>query len=475
MSLEPFNRLVRLVARAFYDDITMKGDNQPKTGRGDNRGMAVVVLDALTRRQWVREEDLAKSLKLHSKQLRRILRFFEEEKLVTRDHRKESAKGAKIFSAAVAATGDGQVVKEGEEKIKMHTHSYCCLDYAQIHDVVRYRMHRVKKKLKDELDSRNTIQEYICPNCARRYSAFDALQLVSLTDEYFHCENCNGELVAESDKLAAEEMGDGDDNARKRRREKLKDMLQKIEEQLKPLALQLARVKDLAVPEFGTLQAWEARASAAARANGDSNAIDSSKSSQGQGYGGTPMPYLGETRVEVALSGLEVKEEETESDTKATAMKVLPPWMIKQGMNLTKEQRGEVRPGSRIDQNSEPVDDKKQKDIKEDEKSIQDEYLKAYYEALVKRQQEQEETTRRMQQLEENRASTSDQTVGISEASAGRRVGMKSKREDDENDDVEWEEAPPSGNTGETYRLADLNVEADASADDEDDIDWEEG
>ena len=39
--------------------------------------------------QWVREEDLAKALKLHSKQLRRILRFFEEEKLVTRDHRKE--------------------------------------------------------------------------------------------------------------------------------------------------------------------------------------------------------------------------------------------------------------------------------------------------------------------------------------------------------------------------------------------------
>lgn len=42
-------RLVRLAARAFYDDITMKGDNQPKTGRGDNRGMTVVVLDALTR------------------------------------------------------------------------------------------------------------------------------------------------------------------------------------------------------------------------------------------------------------------------------------------------------------------------------------------------------------------------------------------------------------------------------------------
>ncbi|OAY83516.1 General transcription factor IIE subunit 1 [Ananas comosus] len=485
MSFEPFNRLVRLAARAFYDDITMKGENQPKTGRGDNRGIAVVVLDALTKRQWVREEDLAKSLRLHSKQLRRTLRFFEEEKLITRDHRKESAKGAKIYSAAAAAAIDGQVVKEGDEKIKMHTHSYCCLDYAQIFDVVRYRMHRMKKKLKDELDSRNTIQQYICPNCGRRYSAFDALQLISYTDEYFHCENCNGELVAESDKLAAEEMGDGDDNARKRRREKLKDMLQKLElsmgynflalnllkdsmetenlklypivasltelfestvcEQLKPLAQQLARVKDLPVPEFGTLQAWEAKLSAVARANGDANGGDPTKSSQGQGYGGTPMPFLGETSVEVALSGVEVKEEDTETDTKTTPMKVLPPWMIKQGMNLTKEQRGE------------------------------DEYLKAYYEALVKRQKEQEEAARRIeQQQEENRTSTSDQfTASVSE----RRVGMKFKREENENDDVEWEEGPPpSVNTGETfYKLADLNVEADAVADDEDDIDWEEG
>lgn len=68
--------------------------------------------------------------------------------------------------------------------------------------------------------------------------------------------------------------------------------------QLKPLTELLNRVKDLPVPEFGSLQAWEARANAASRAaNGDSSANDSSKSSQGQGYGGTPMPFLGETKV----------------------------------------------------------------------------------------------------------------------------------------------------------------------------------
>jgi transcription initiation factor TFIIE subunit alpha len=40
---------VRLAAHAFYDDVSMKGNNQPKTYHGDNRGMAVVVLDTLTR------------------------------------------------------------------------------------------------------------------------------------------------------------------------------------------------------------------------------------------------------------------------------------------------------------------------------------------------------------------------------------------------------------------------------------------
>jgi transcription initiation factor TFIIE subunit alpha len=39
----------------------------------------------------------------------------------------QTAKGAKIYSAAVAATA---VATTGKEKLD--THSYCCLDYAQV-------------------------------------------------------------------------------------------------------------------------------------------------------------------------------------------------------------------------------------------------------------------------------------------------------------------------------------------------------
>lgn len=470
--IEPYNKLVKLAARAFYDDLTSKGDNQPKSGRSDNRGIAVVVLDALTRRQWVREEDLAKDLKLHTKQLRRTLRFFEEEKIITRDHRRETAKGAKIYSAAVAATADSQQTgKEGEEKVKLHTHSYCCLDYAQIYDVTRYRLHRMKHKLKDELDNKNTLQEYICPNCAKRYNALDALRLISFEDEDFHCESCNGKLEVESDKIAAQEGGDVDDNARRRRHEKLKDMLQKMEVQLKPLMDQLSRVKDLPVPEFGSLQAWEARASAAARAaNGDINGGDS-KNSQ-LGYNGAPMPYSGDTKVVVDFNGTEVKGEGVKSEAD-TSLKVLPPWMITSGMNLTKEQRGEVKQEMKMDGTStstaaQYTDDKKSSIGHDDNKNIQDEYFKAYYAALLKQQEE----------VAKNQQSVDTQAADDPSSSTfGRQVGMKSKREEDD-DGTEREEAPLGGNGNVGYKV-DLNVEADdvpADDDDEDDdVDWEEG
>lgn len=54
-----------------------------------NLVVIVSILDGLDRRQWVKEEDLAKVLRLHPKQLRRTLRVLEEEMLVIREHRRE--------------------------------------------------------------------------------------------------------------------------------------------------------------------------------------------------------------------------------------------------------------------------------------------------------------------------------------------------------------------------------------------------
>ncbi|MCL7038863.1 hypothetical protein MKW94_003351 [Papaver nudicaule] len=450
MSMKPFNTLVKFAARAFFDDVSL---NQQKNGRSDNRGMAVVILDALTTRQWVREEDLANDLKLHGKQLRKMLRFLEEEKFVARDNRKETAKRAQRVSAALAnGTTDGH----GEEKQRLHTYSYCCLDYPQILDVVRYRCHRMKKKLKDELDCSKEIQEYVCPGCKKRYNALDALRLISLTGECFNCENCNGELVAENDnKLAAVGVGNGDDKSR--RREKLRDMLEKIEEQLKPLQKQLNLVKDLPCPEFLNFRAWEAEAIAAhLAAHGGAGGNDQSKSSQG--YRG---PFIGDPKFDVELSGVPL-EEGGDVKPEVGATKVVPPWMITKGMNLTKEQLGKVTTEEKkVDVKPTSADlyeDKKPTfGEKEDEKYI-DEYYKAYYEGLSKMQQERDEAARMIQ------GELTSSGNGFSDMPSDRQVGFKSKREEDD-DDVEWEDAP----TTETAKTAPLEES------EEDEIDWEDG
>ncbi|XP_073359680.1 uncharacterized protein [Aegilops tauschii subsp. strangulata] len=189
-SISPFNRPVRLAAHAFYDDLP--SETAPAGQPRVQQGTAIVVLDALARRnrRWVREDDLAASLKLQPTLLREVPRHLEKDKIVARDVRKEPA----------ATTGS---TKEGEEedKVKLHLESYGCLEYAQAFDAIGYRMHRMRKKIKDELaaDSRATVQQYMCPACGRRYLALDTMRLLAGDCECFRYEHRGSELVVETD------------------------------------------------------------------------------------------------------------------------------------------------------------------------------------------------------------------------------------------------------------------------------------
>ncbi|XP_048126994.1 uncharacterized protein LOC115729698 [Rhodamnia argentea] len=165
------------------------------------------------------------------------------------------------------------------------------------------------------------------------------------------------------------------------------------------------------------------------------------------------MHFLGDTEVEVSFAGLEGKEEDVNSEMATATVKVLPPWMIKQGTNLRKEQRGEVGEESKMEStsmSSQLSDDKKSTVHSDDKKSLQDEYRKASYAALLKKQQELEESAKKQLQ-----PSDSDIADGHSDTSSPRQVGVKAKR--DPEDDV-WEEAHYAGNTSESCKVGDLTV-----------------
>eukprot|EP00850_Spirogloea_muscicola_P012304 SM000079S22422 [mRNA] locus=s79:131246:134597:+ [translate_table: standard] len=455
---EPFRRLVKLIARMFYTE-ELPVRTKSKSDKSDNQGIAVVILDALARRQWVKEEELARFLKLHPKQVRRVMHVLEEERLVIRVHRRETVKLTAKYSAAVAATASDEQQErheDGAEKVKMHTHTYCCLDYAQIIDVIRYRIHRAKKKLKDELEDRDTIQEYLCTNCARRFSAFDALRLINPSDLTFHCEVCDSELVAEADKLAQDALGDNEDHARRRRREMLKDMYERLERQYKPLLDQLAKIKELTPPDFGTLEQWERRAvGRGPRVVADDGImqIDSKLGAAGGGAYAAPMPFLGETKVEVNLDASGgVKLEGGESTS--APQKIVPEWARRQGMNLTAAQRGEAEVDVKPTIVEEATPAAKVEELTEEEREaaekrrIQEEYYKAYYAQMMARHQ----------------AMMAAPTTGSAEAPPAspllepkREVGSKVKREmreeegeegEEEEEDIEWEEGGGEADAG---------------------------
>ncbi|CAD5328551.1 unnamed protein product [Arabidopsis thaliana] len=361
---QPFIKMVKLVAKTFYDNYTPKNNNQKKSAKNGSGGIAVLVLDALTRRQWVREEDLAKELKLNTKQLRTILRYFEEQQFIMRVHRKEKS----------SATTNGR----GEDKVKVHMYSYCGLDYSQIYDVIRYKLHRMKKEFKDVLEDKDNVQEYGCPNCKRK-------------------------------------------------------------------------IKDLPVPSFESFPAWETRVAKAARENGDLNPDDTLRP-QG-GYGSTPMPFLGETEIEVNL-GEENEDVKSDEVGDSSRRKLTPSWLIKKGMNLSDEQRGEIRHEAKADDGGSSMENG------DDDRNLKDEYLKAYYAAIL----EEQELAEKLNQQESAGKVTTD--IELATSSSDRQVGMKSKREEEEE-----EEASVAANGN--YKV-DLNVEAEEAEQEENDVDWQE-
>ncbi|CAL4989700.1 unnamed protein product [Urochloa decumbens] len=199
-AIEPFARLVRLMGRGFYTDVVIR-DREVRTDASDeNRGLAVVVLDGLTR---------------------------------------YLTKGKQVkTNDAIAEKEDGS--------FNVLAGSYCCLEYSQVVDVTRYRLHCMKKYLKENLDYTAVMEEYICCICKRSYSALDVVRLISKSGMTFRCENCEGELIAQN----------GNASSRRESRANFANMLKRFKEQVKPIELQLSVLKNLSAPDFMTVEQW---------------------------------------------------------------------------------------------------------------------------------------------------------------------------------------------------------------------------
>jgi len=162
-SVRILDDLIRLVARAFYDE------------------HYVVILDALVSvKTYIKDEDLATMIKLHHKQVRSALSKLQQDQLVKSESRQ-------VQDTKYTGTASDDV-RHG----RMHQHQFWFIDYRHFVDVVKYKLCVIQKSLSEEAAKDKEPSAYQCTKCKRKYS--------SLNFRYFSdkgiplCENCKLEL-----------------------------------------------------------------------------------------------------------------------------------------------------------------------------------------------------------------------------------------------------------------------------------------
>lgn len=460
--MSEYRKLARLAARAIYkqtyalerkkalhDDSSKQqkaGLGRPSFGRMQQEfpGLVEIVVDALTRRQWIREDDLATALKLNPKQLRRVLRHLETLRVLKRSHVKErqALKEQRLVERA------GMSEREASEAVEKKTASWCCLEYARIVDTLRFGLKGVKLEL-ERLIAGGTFEEsYACKNkeeCGKRFSALDTARLFDVKRGGFVCDNCGTDVVRAGEENDEEDDGNDDQpNASsggiaKESKQALKLRMKKFSDQIAGIERQIAKCLRYPAPSFGTLQEYvvakkrskEAREAAALGQAG------------GQGYWGSIGVARGtqafEQRLEETTFEIQIGGENGENGDKTTnrggddgqEKKEMPEWITRE---LQVDEQGKDAKKRKVE-----GADAAEKEETTDADAVQEQYAKALLAAL---QAQQRDTTEQAKAKVEDEREKEEELAAAARQEGG-DVEMKpaAGEKEEEEEEEEWEEA----------------------------------
>ena len=458
--MSEYRKLARLAARAIYkqtyalerkkalhDDSSKQqkaGLGRPSFGRMQQEfpGLVEIVVDALTRRQWIREDDLATALKLNPKQLRRVLRHLETLRVLKRSHVKErqALKEQRLVERA------GMSEREASEAVEKKTASWCCLEYARIVDTLRFGLKGVKLEL-ERLIAGGTFEEsYACKNkeeCGKRFSALDTARLFDVKRGGFVCDNCGTDVVRAGKENDDEDDGNDDQpNASsggiaKESKQALKLRMKKFSDQIAGIERQIAKCLRYPAPSFGTLQEYvvakkrskEAREAAALGQAG------------GQGYWGSIGVARGtqafEQRLEETTFEIQIGGENGENGDKTTnrggddgqEKKEMLEWITRE---LQVDEQGKDAKKRKVE-----GADAAEKEETTDADAVQEQYAKALLAAL---QAQQRDTTEQAKAKVEDEREKEEELAAAARQEGG-DVEMKPAAGEKEEEEEEWEEA----------------------------------
>ncbi|KAL4430030.1 hypothetical protein ABPG77_004400 [Micractinium sp. CCAP 211/92] len=255
-----YKRLVRLLGRAFYagecpprepEEEVPAGARTIRRDKNEYIGLGVLLLDLLAAAHgYVKDAAITGQLGVSGKVANRALRYLQSEGLLQSEVTK-----TKVRRQNVEQPDDPEL----EARMSQMTNTWWCVAYPALMDSLHLRLHRMRAVLRKHLGEGEDVQEYLCRRCGATYTSLDAVRLLDPMTGAFRCEECKAELEANVDAAGLSGAGAGAAGpaaSRQQLQAYAKRMMEKMEQQLRPILDQIERLKDVPPPDFGSLRDW---------------------------------------------------------------------------------------------------------------------------------------------------------------------------------------------------------------------------
>ncbi|KAH3688600.1 hypothetical protein WICPIJ_000410 [Wickerhamomyces pijperi] len=190
---ETVRALIRFVVRGFYGN------------------PYVLILDAILKHSVLSEEDLSYLLGIQKKELRAVCQTLIDDRLLT------------VYTQ-----------KEPGPQMRPITKTYYFIHFTEAIDSIKWKVHSVVIRIKDQLSTEAGPQGYICPVCKTKYSQMDAVTLLNYEKNEFLCTLCNESLIEDdSGKIAKETQ----------------DKYERLMKQLEPVISYLRKIDEIPIAE----------------------------------------------------------------------------------------------------------------------------------------------------------------------------------------------------------------------------------
>lgn len=179
--------------------------------RGFYGGSYVLVLDAIIFHSVLAEEDLKQLLSINKTELGPLIARLRGDRLITTHKQREYPPNSKSV-----------------ERV------YYYIKYPQAIDGIKWKVHQVVQRLKDDLDKNSVPNGYMCPICETKYTQLEAVQLLNYDRTEFLCSLCEEPLI--------------EDDSGKKNKEK-QDKLNRLMDQIQPIIDYLKKIDDSRIEE----------------------------------------------------------------------------------------------------------------------------------------------------------------------------------------------------------------------------------